>query len=310
MNYLSNKSIKTRFLKSGLFGVGVFLIISCNINLNENESAENKMISKKATNGFSFKYDLKKPSNSIGLPFELKEISGLSYYQKNQLICMNDERADIYVIDYLTGGVVAKRESDKAGDYEGIEYVDGSAYLLKSNGTISEYTDFNTPQQQKKTYKTKISTKNDAEGLVYDPESNSLLIACKNKPSLKDVENKRKYKRCIYQFSLKNKELTEKPFLCIDLEKIEKEYGKKNFMPSAIAFCLIDKNFYVLSSVGNLLLVIDRNSNILYLERLNPSIFPQPEGICFSPDGEFLFISNEGRIKKGNILVFKRQTKN
>jgi sugar lactone lactonase YvrE len=46
------------------------------------------------------------------------------------------------------------------------------------------------------------------------------------------------------------------------------------------------------------------------LKNLKNSIFRQPEGICFSPDGEILFISNEGKNKKGNILVFNKVDKN
>ncbi|NJO92482.1 MAG: hypothetical protein HC831_28550 [Chloroflexia bacterium] len=87
---------------------------------------------------------------------------------------------------------------------------------------------------------------------------------------------------------------------------INEKYGLTNFMPSGIAHHPIDDEFYIISAVNNGLIVVSRKSEILHVEKLSKSIFRQPEGICFSPDGETLFISNEGRDKKGNILLFNK----
>ena len=53
-----------------------------------------------------------------------------------------------------------------------------------------------------------------------------------------------------------------------------------------------------------MLMVLDRNGKVLDLQDLDNKLFLQPEGICFSPQGD-LFISNEGRGGKGYILKFK-----
>jgi len=42
---------------------------------------------------------------------------------------------------------------------------------------------------------------------------------------------------------------------------------------------------------------------MLAMIKLSPVIFPQPEGICFSPDGK-LFIASEGAGRGGTILEF------
>jgi uncharacterized protein YjiK len=38
--------------------------------------------------------------------------------------------------------------------------------------------------------------------------------------------------------------------------------------------------------------------------KLNPKIFRQPEGICFSPDGT-MYIASEGDGMEGTLLKFK-----
>ena len=55
---------------------------------------------------------------------------------------------------------------------------------------------------------------------------------------------------------------------------------------------------------AKLLLVLNREAEIGHIKRLNPSLFNQPEGICFSADGT-LYISNEGGKGQGSILKFK-----
>ena len=60
----------------------------------------------------------------------------------------------------------------------------------------------------------------------------------------------------------------------------------------------------MISSVGKLLVVLDRDGYILGVHALDPNLFRQPEGICFSPEGD-LYISNEGRGGKGYVLKFK-----
>jgi hypothetical protein len=59
----------------------------------------------------------------------------------------------------------------------------------------------------------------------------------------------------------------------------------------------------MISSRGKILLILDRQGNVLHLVDLDPKTFRQPEGMCFSPAGD-LFISNEGKGGKGTILRF------
>ncbi len=288
-----------------LLAIIVTLIFACNNFQASDQTAANRKTKVESEKSRSINFDLTRPENKIKLPFELQEISALSYYAKNELICLHDEKADVFIINYLTGEVVNQTASGIWGDYEGIEYIKQDLWLTRSDGELTEFRNFNKKNEKAKTYKnSKVSDKNNVEGLGYDGVTNSLLMAFKNKAVLKD-EKKNKNIRRVYRFDLRTKQIAKQPFLEISLEELEKNYKIKNFMPSGIASHPNDGTFYIISAVGNWLLVLSRNSEVIEVAKLDPDIFRQPEGICFSPDGQTLFISNEGRNKKGNVLIFK-----
>jgi hypothetical protein len=150
-----------------------------------------------------------------------------------------------------------------------------------------------------------------------------LLIACKGSPSL-TKENPYKGCRAVYSFDLEKEKLLEDPVYLIDLREIDSyrdedsftQFSRKlarilgvadpyaNFRPSGIAIHPLTEEIYIISSIGKLMIVLDRDGFILDVQALDPNLFRQPEGICFSPDGE-LYISNEGMGGRGYILKFK-----
>ena len=73
--------------------------------------------------------------------------------------------------------------------------------------------------------------------------------------------------------------------------------------PSGIAIHPISGKTYLLAHVGKALIVFDENGEIEEYMPLNPSLFPQPEGICFNQQGD-LFISNEASFSRPSILKF------
>ncbi|MEL6720372.1 MAG: SdiA-regulated domain-containing protein, partial [Bacteroidota bacterium] len=81
----------------------------------------------------------------------------------------------------------------------------------------------------------------------------------------------------------------------------------KSFAPSAIAIHPITKDWYILSSVGKLLVVLDQEGNIQNVEKLSARLMKQPEGLCFDTNGD-LFITSEGDGGKGRLFkyVFQR----
>ncbi len=268
-------------------------------------------------------YDLGSPDHRYSVPASLEEISGISWTGKGTLACIQDENGIIYCYDLEKEKVVSEVKFGKDGDYEDISVVKSTAYVLKSNGHIFRVKNFNKDEIKVKRYKTLLSNKNDAEGMFYDSSENRLLIACKGSPSIAK-ENHYKGYRAVYSFDLKTKQMLEEPAYLINLRRIDsyKDQGNftqfssklakilgitdpyASFRPSGIAIHPLTDEIYMISSVGKLLTVLDREGLILVVHSLDPNLFRQPEGICFSPEGD-LYISNEGKGGKGYILKFK-----
>ncbi len=269
-----------------------------------------------------FPYELSMPDNQQKLDKELKEISGLTDIDSLRLACIQDEKGLIYIISKKTGKIEKKIRFGKKGDYEGLEIVGNNMWIIRSNGTLFEVRNyFSKSKRQIIKYRTILSEKNNIEGLALDSSSENLLIACKGYP-LGNLNKNRKYK-AVYQFNLKSKKFNPEPYILINTDSVKKyehyntftKWGIKtttwlnlsngdiSFQPSGIAVHPESKDIYIIASVGKLLITISEKGNIETIVKLNKKIFPQPEGICFSPDGT-LFISNEGAGKKAVLLKF------
>ena len=279
---------------------------------------------------YAFPYQLNEADKLWELPKKLVEISGLSPIDKHRLACVQDEKGSIYIFNTKKGDVEKKIDFGDKGDFEDLEIVGNDAWVLKSNGTLYQVKDFLKAGNPKvKKYKTALSKMNNTEGLAFDSQSQSLLIACKGYPFLdEDEEREAKAFKAVYRFRLKTKELDTQPFLLIEMDSIKqyKNYntttalgiellaffdaaeGDVSFQPSGIAVHPLSGNFYVLASVGNVLVVFSREGKMLALIHLKAKIHRQPEGICFSPDAT-LYISNEGGNGKGTIQKFHQKEK-
>jgi hypothetical protein len=261
-------------------------------------------------------YHMVYPEKTIELPWKLSEISGISYYKGNEIACIEDESGKIYILNYETGEITGIHKFGKNRDYEDItvmmDLVEDNImkiYVLRSTGKIYRIKRLGLPAQKVKKYDTSLTKHNDAEGLCYYKELNSLLIASKHSPRLNKQWHTVEEKKAIYIFDLNKHALLPDPLFVLDLSMIRDAAGNiihsnKKFQPSGIAVHPISRNIYIISSVGNLLLVVNKKGEIQSLITLNKALFLQPEGICFLPDGDML-ISNEGRKGRGTILRFK-----
>ena len=295
----------------------LFLCSGCNFPQREGDKSKEIEL-----DSFTFSYNLEQPEAVWQLPAELREISGLAFSGDSTLAAVQDEDAKIYLLSSSSGKLLNVYTFGKKGDYEGITMVGSTAWAVKSNGELFRVEQFSEARPVVTKYTTPLSAANNVEGLVYDRETNSLLLACKGKPGLKNGEKYEGFK-AIYSFGLDELKLNTTPKYLIDLSVIEafrsqgaiREFyikaTKKTglisdalfFEPSGIAIHPQTNHLYIISHTAKLLLVLNREAVIVHIQKLNPSLFNQPEGICFSPDGT-LFISNEGGKGQGSILKF------
>jgi len=268
--------------------------------------------------GYQFPYDLEAPDTTFLLPDNLLEISALSTTSDPDLLAaVQDELGIIFKINKKTGQVEKEITFREPGDYEGVEMVGDVFFVIKSNGDLFKITGLETDNREVKKIETILNKTSDTEGLGYDPLSKKLLVACKGMtPS-----DQEKFEKSIFTFDLETETLDSVPLFSINLATIQNylnkgevvkyyeklmegfhpDSGGFTFAPSGIAVHPLTGEFYILSSVGKMLMVLDRSGQILHIEKLKKKIFAQPEGICFEPDGT-LWISSEGKEGKPGSL--------
>lgn len=237
-------------------------------------------------------YDFTNPAQKMELSKSLKEISGLSYYKDNQLICVNDEEGKIFIYDLAKEDIIEKIDFGKSGDYEGVEFVGEEVFVMKSNGEIKTFAIDGESENE-------IDCRNsdvvEYEGLGYDAQTNSLLLATKEHTKAKDDE------KLVYSYDLAKNQLTVRFIITKDM--VRGKNGKADFRPSGIAVHPLSGDVYIVASQGKKLLILTREGTKKDLIELDDKLFLQPEGICFTPSGD-LYISSEGDDKKGYILKF------
>jgi hypothetical protein len=254
----------------------------------------------------SFEYDLSRPDKSWALPPQLKEISGNTWVDKDHLLAIEDLHPNLYLIRLGQPPVIEKQiaflpEKNKKMDIEDVVLCNNTVYALRSHGTIFKIRDWQQTPQIKK-IKTFLNKENNTEGICLDPVTNDLLIVCKNEANTEDEE--KKSTRAVYEFDLKGDSLKTQPFLYIYKKQFKKITGNPiEFYPSAIAVHPVTHDLYILSTRGTKCLAIfTYKGELKSVQLINRDLLPQPEGICFSPDG-IMYVSSEG--KKGNALINK-----
>ncbi|MEO9021198.1 MAG: SdiA-regulated domain-containing protein [Ginsengibacter sp.] len=297
----------------------LFLFIGCsNNNSNKNSITTDEGLSKISVDSSKgdndktdYQYDLKNPKRSWELPSSLVEVSGNTWVDKTHLLLIDDRHPNLYLINIEDKNVVLEKtipfqedETDKF-DIEDVTIVNNVVYALWSHGILFKITNWNSKPVVKE-IPTFLSKENNTEGLCYDPVTKSLLIACKYDSGIKDED---KSTKAVYQFDMAAEKLEEKPFLIIHKKDFEELAGQKLvFYPSAIAVHPVTHNIYLLSTRENkCMAVFNREGVLLSFQFIDENLMPQPEGICFSPEG-VLYISSEGKNgDSGKLFQFERK---
>jgi hypothetical protein len=251
-------------------------------------------------------YDVNKPDKKLELPAILNEISGLTILNGNTIACVQDEKGIAFIYDLADNRISKQLTFGSDGDYEDIAKVGNTLYILRSDGGIIEFSNYNSATPKSKIYETGVPAK-DNEGLFYDKSNNRLLIGTKSKIE-KNVKG-------VFSFDLNSKTLNPSPVHKFDTKQLEKvlnnkgieiksKKGKLKFKLSALAINPKDENLYVLSASEYLIFVFDKSGHLLEVTELTPQIYKKAEGIAFYENGDML-ISNEGDGGKANIVKIK-----
>ncbi|GAA4317185.1 hypothetical protein GCM10023184_00730 [Flaviaesturariibacter amylovorans] len=257
---------------------------------------------------------------------KLSEISGINYIpSENSLIAITDDKRRVYRV-HIDGHAddYFEPEIGPAADYEDVVKVDSSVFVLVSNGALIEArrtdsgvattTRFLFPPEGVDPAVTsgaavdaaveELSKDVDFETLYYDSSARGLILLTKNR---KD-ESKQAI-RTAWRFDLAARRFDTVPFYTISFKEVNLRLkdGRTEFKPSAAAIHPIERRLYILSSAGMLLVVTDLRGTVEAVYRLNPSFYPQAEGIAFATNGD-MYISNEAKLGKATLLRLPYKT--
>lgn len=259
------------------------------------------------TTDYALPYDVKKPDWTQKLPKALTEVSGLGLSRDGKSgWTVNDERGELFPYSAEQGFVNRPRHFADRGDYESLEIVGNEIVVARSDGTL-----YRVAGDRVTTVESVFEHACNLEGMGLDRTRSRLLLACKDRAG---KGKKYRHMAGVYAVSLPDFEQSEAPVLTIahrDLKKfIERAkvsglQGRdaKQFRPSAIAVSPDDAYIYILSTVGRMLVVVDRSHAIVAVDYLPRKVHRQPEGLAFDSEGA-MYITNEGRSGRGTLHRF------
>ena len=289
-------------IAAGIIGLGLsaFFLVSEASEMLKPETVKENAMDKgkkskiaKATDSYEVKVVSK-----WEVPDVLREVSGIAYLGPNRFACVQDERGTIFIYNTATAKIEREIDFTGPGDFEGITVVGQTAYVVRSDGRLFEVAGFESNRPKVTEHQTSFTADNNIEGLAYDARHNRLLLAVKDHDS-----NSKTYKG-IYSFDLATKKLNPSPVYKIHFshQVFARVFDEdKTMMPSEVQVHPLTGHIYVTDAKNHQLVVLDANGAIQNRYPFSKAEFYKAEGIAFSPAGE-LYISNEGKKTKGNIL--------
>ena len=252
-------------------------------------------------------YDINKPEK-FAMQSALKEISGITFLEgkKDTLFAIEDENGKLF--SFTPGGeYLSRTKFAKKGDFEDVAILnDNTVAVLRSDGSLFLFPVAEIGKEKADSVKEYINILPEGEYEGLSSDNGKLFALCKN--CMTDNE---KTEVSVYTLALDSgKLLTVTRSLKIDLSPVRpddiKGKGKGKFHPSCIAKNPVTHQWFIISSVNKLLLVLDEKWKVIEDYPLDPSLFKQPEGIAFNSKGD-MYISNEGGEGEADILLFAYQ---
>ena len=236
------------------------------------------------------------------LPDVLDEVSGIAFLDDQRLICVQDEKGEIFVYNLASEKIEKKIHFAEDGDYEGIAIAGNTAYVVNSDGTLYEVRNFMEDPETEE-FETFLDADNNVEGLFFDKDKQRLWLV----PKEEDPESEN-YKG-VYAFDIKKRQMAKEPVFKLTfggkaMEEVQDEDVEDRFFPSEINRNPSTGEVVLLEGINSKLLLLNDFGQVTKLYILDRDLFPQPEGLAFDPDGN-LYISNEGNPATIHRVILK-----
>jgi uncharacterized protein YjiK len=232
-------------------------------------------------------YDFSNPK-ILELETALDEISGIVYYPKDtSVFAIVDNAGSLFKIP-LNNHLKSQRWTfAKSRDYEDLVLLDSIFYVLVSNGDIEMIRFENDlPVSKKVDFGLGGKKTNEFESLFKNEFDNSLTLLCKS------CEADKKESLTSYKIMLGDS-MNLQIDSAYDMRDFSQASGSdKHLKPSAAAVNPITGEIYIVSSILKSMVIFNRDKTFKEYVKLSPSIYKQPEGMAFTPEGD-LIISNE-----------------
>lgn len=248
------------------------------------------------------KYNFNDNSNlNFTLDKSLNEISGLTPAGGNFVYAHNDEKGIIFKVDITNGKIVSQfslGDEQLEKDFEDIACVNDSIYIITSEGVLYEFLEGENNHSVKyDKIETGLKKGYDIEGLCYDPETHSLLLACKDV-----IKKKHKQIRFIYEFDLNKNKILNEPRYFISLDQLKDEYDISNFAPSGIERHPLNGNLFIVSANEPAVIETSSDGVLLNAAKLKDKKHRQTEGITILDDNK-LILSDEAKGKRAKLTI-------
>jgi uncharacterized protein YjiK len=245
-------------------------------------------------------YDLANPVKFV-LGESLREISGITFLRGNPdtVYAIEDETGKLYSF-HLGGGLHTWR-FDGHGDYEDVTVLgDKEFVVLRSDGSLFVFPVGTANKKLVRAY-LHILPAGEYEGLFGDA-GGKLIAMCKN--CTIDDQSK-EVSAYVLGYDANHVLAIRDHFkIVVPGEKLTSIHKHIKFHPSCLARNPVTGEWYLVSSVNKVLIVLDDRWQVRGMYGLDSGLFKQPEGLAFDRQGN-MYISNEGGEGRANMLLFR-----
>lgn len=245
------------------------------------------------------------------LPGRLQEISGLTVTDDGSLWGHDDERGAIVRIDPETGEALRELVLGPprvAGDFEGMAWDGSRFHLVTSTGTLVSFF----PGEERNvrsfaTHQTVAGELCEVEGLVFDPPSNSLVMACKevlSRPNRGQTLLLRVTPPPIGGTE-SNDPLPVQGALSLSEAVLESAGLKAPLKLTGVTIHPRRGTWVLVAGPQERVVEVTREGEVVGWVNLKSGRHPQPEGIAFDPSGSWLYVADEGSRRPGRVTVYR-----